>query len=189
MKEKELLALNKSLELFASNGFHGTSMDKITAATGLSKATIYKYFKSKEGLIAKTLDINGTRFLETIHDVFKQDNLNLSEKIDYYFNAIKTSAQNDNFNGCPFQLAYSEYWNKDQQVILACQTYKEKTKLLFADLLIKHNIKNSELKSEKICLIINGVLATLQINSSQNSLNIAREMISDIIDKDKILCQ
>ncbi len=47
-QEKRLNIINKTITLCAQYGFHGTSMDSITTATGVSKATIYKYFISKK---------------------------------------------------------------------------------------------------------------------------------------------
>ncbi|WP_052957654.1 TetR/AcrR family transcriptional regulator [Photobacterium kishitanii] len=56
-QEKRLNIINKTITLCAQNGFHGTSIDSITTATGVSKATIYKYFISKENLIKEALSL------------------------------------------------------------------------------------------------------------------------------------
>jgi AcrR family transcriptional regulator len=42
--------LGIALEQFAAHGFHGVSMDQLVAAAGGSKATLYRYFASKEEL-------------------------------------------------------------------------------------------------------------------------------------------
>lgn len=42
--------LDTALALFAAHGFHGVSMDQLVAASGGSKATLYRYFASKEEL-------------------------------------------------------------------------------------------------------------------------------------------
>ena len=48
--------LNTALELFIEHGFHGTSVDQIVAAAGGSKATLYRYFESKEALFGAIID-------------------------------------------------------------------------------------------------------------------------------------
>jgi AcrR family transcriptional regulator len=40
-----------ALELFARNGFHSTSIGRITREAGISKGLIYNYFESKEALL------------------------------------------------------------------------------------------------------------------------------------------
>ncbi|HJA27259.1 MAG TPA: TetR/AcrR family transcriptional regulator [Candidatus Limosilactobacillus intestinigallinarum] len=47
--------LKTALKLFASNGFHATTTAKIAREAGVSEGTIYKYFSSKEDLLAKLL--------------------------------------------------------------------------------------------------------------------------------------
>ncbi|CAN5623715.1 N/A [soil metagenome] len=42
--------LDTALDLFAADGFHGVSMDRLVAEAGGSKATLYRYFASKEEL-------------------------------------------------------------------------------------------------------------------------------------------
>lgn len=48
--------LNVALKLFLEDGFHGVSIDQIVAAAGGSKATLYRYFESKEKLFAGIID-------------------------------------------------------------------------------------------------------------------------------------
>lgn len=48
--------LDVALELFAEHGYHGVSTDQVVAAAGGSKATLYRYFDSKEALFEAIID-------------------------------------------------------------------------------------------------------------------------------------
>lgn len=48
--------VNVALELFVDHGFNGVSIDQIVATAGGSKATLYRYFDSKEALFAAIID-------------------------------------------------------------------------------------------------------------------------------------
>jgi AcrR family transcriptional regulator len=48
-------AIQATLKLVAKNGVDGTSMDAIAAASGVSKATIYKHWKDKEQLLLEVM--------------------------------------------------------------------------------------------------------------------------------------
>ena len=55
MSKKQLI-IEKSLELFAKQGFEATSIQQITEYCGISKGAFYLSFKSKDGLILALID-------------------------------------------------------------------------------------------------------------------------------------
>jgi AcrR family transcriptional regulator len=48
--------LTSAWRCFSRDGFHATSMDDIIAATGMSSSAVYRYFRSKDELIAAAAD-------------------------------------------------------------------------------------------------------------------------------------
>ena len=48
--------LQAALQCFSKQGFHGTSMDDIVRATGLSKGALYWHFKSKDEIFLALFD-------------------------------------------------------------------------------------------------------------------------------------
>lgn len=54
-KRKELI-IEKARELFAVFGFKKTTMDEIATKCGMSKATLYYYFESKEDVFRAVID-------------------------------------------------------------------------------------------------------------------------------------
>lgn len=50
-QEKRTLIMDMALELFAQNGFHGTSISHISKKAGISKGLVYNYFESKEEIL------------------------------------------------------------------------------------------------------------------------------------------
>ena len=52
---KRALILKAARELFLATGLEATSMDQIAAAAGVSKATLYNHFESKDALFAEVM--------------------------------------------------------------------------------------------------------------------------------------
>lgn len=55
-KQKRERILKAAQEIFQSNGFISTSMDKIAEQAGVTKQTVYRYFESKEVLFKSALE-------------------------------------------------------------------------------------------------------------------------------------
>jgi AcrR family transcriptional regulator len=62
--------LQGAMEEFLTHGFAATSMDRVTAAAGVSKATVYSYFQDKETLFIALIE----RLVETCGDVLDPEN-------------------------------------------------------------------------------------------------------------------
>ena len=62
--ERERLMLRAAGEAFATHGFHGSSMDEIARAAGITKPMLYRYFGSKEGLYAAYLEMTGRELVD-----------------------------------------------------------------------------------------------------------------------------
>lgn len=58
--------LDVAHQLFNKHGYHATGIDWILAELGVSKATLYKYFRSKEALILAVLQQRHEHFVESI---------------------------------------------------------------------------------------------------------------------------
>ena len=54
--ERRLAILDAAQDVFAVSGYHGSSIDEIAQAAGISKALIYEHFPSKKDLHVSLLD-------------------------------------------------------------------------------------------------------------------------------------
>lgn len=55
--------LQGALQIFLQEGYEGTSMDRVAAAAGVSKITIYKHFRDKQGVFTALVErVTAQRF-------------------------------------------------------------------------------------------------------------------------------
>ena len=62
----------RAAELFARQGYHATSMNQVAEAAGLSKATLYHYYRDKEDLLADIALSYVDRLASIVDDVAAQ---------------------------------------------------------------------------------------------------------------------
>jgi len=58
--------LDGALTAFSAGGFHGTSMDDVAAAAGITKPVLYQHFGSKRALYVELLDDVGGQLMDVI---------------------------------------------------------------------------------------------------------------------------
>jgi AcrR family transcriptional regulator len=56
LAEKVDAILTGAMQEFLANGYAATTMDRVTAAAGVSKTTVYSYFQDKEGLFTALIE-------------------------------------------------------------------------------------------------------------------------------------
>jgi AcrR family transcriptional regulator len=82
---KKQLIMEKSLELFAKQGFESTSVQQITEHCGISKGAFYLSFKSKDELISELIDHFMVQFISDIDYVVKNTINNENLLFEFYY--------------------------------------------------------------------------------------------------------
>jgi len=93
--------MDRALELFSAKGYEGVSVSELTEAAGITKPTLYYYFKSKEGLFDAVCQIHyeqlNKRITETAmynpkpESYYEDIYFTLSRVADAYFAFAKTN--------------------------------------------------------------------------------------------------
>jgi AcrR family transcriptional regulator len=65
-EERRRAILDAAQDVFAVSGYHGSSIDEIAQAAGISKALIYEHFPSKKDLHVSLLDMHVHELLERL---------------------------------------------------------------------------------------------------------------------------
>jgi AcrR family transcriptional regulator len=77
--------LQQAMKIFLEKGYHGTSIDEITRAAGLTKGAFYWHFKSKEDLLKKIIHEYEVRFLDNLIQSVEEVKGRAIEKFEKYF--------------------------------------------------------------------------------------------------------
>jgi AcrR family transcriptional regulator len=105
-KRDELV--RKALEIFYRRGFHATGMDLLAAETGISKATMFKHFRSKEELILAVLRLRDQDFRNWLFRRMAQAGPPRAQ-LSAMFDALAEWFASPGFRSCMFIKAASEY--------------------------------------------------------------------------------
>ena len=119
MNKKQLI-MEKSLELFAKQGFEATSIQQITEYCGISKGAFYLSFKSKDELIIALIDHFMMQFTADADYIVK--NTKVDEKLfyEFYFSTFNSFQKHSDFTKV---LMKEQSHSLNKELIVKMQTY------------------------------------------------------------------
>jgi AcrR family transcriptional regulator len=77
--------LIQAMRIFLEKGYHGTSIDDITQAAGLTKGALYWHFHSKEDLLKRIVEEFEKRFLDGLIRAVKDVRGDIHDKFEKFF--------------------------------------------------------------------------------------------------------
>jgi AcrR family transcriptional regulator len=77
--------LIQAMRIFLEKGYHGTSVDDITQAAGLTKGALYWHFRSKEDLLKRIVEEFEKRFLDGLIQAVKDVRGDTHDKFEKFF--------------------------------------------------------------------------------------------------------
>jgi len=83
--------LDAALTLFVSKGYAATSMQDIAETAGLTKGSLYHYFKDKLALLLELLDRSESRLFEPVYLEMRGSSADAHEQLLMFFNWIATT--------------------------------------------------------------------------------------------------
>jgi AcrR family transcriptional regulator len=116
--------LDTANELFYADGIRNVGVDRIIAASSVTKATFYKHYRAKDNLIVD--------YITSRHDAV-QDNIESiiakgptpSAALDNFIAAIVAEIDAPGFRGCPFINAAAEFPDADHPVRRVVTAHRE----------------------------------------------------------------
>ena len=129
-KRDELV--QEALKVFYENGFNATGMDMLVKKTGISKTSMYKYFRTKDELILAVLRLRDEQFRNWyFRRVYELGETPL-ERLLAVFDVLEEWFAQDGFQGCMFIKASSEFQSSLDPIYSQCTDHK---KLMYAEIL------------------------------------------------------
>lgn len=131
MKKSPTL-IDAASQLFHRQGFHATGVEQLCQEAGVSKKTLYRYFPSKEDLIAAALDKRHHDFMAALEQ--RLEPLAPDSRPAAYLDFIAAWTRQEDFHGCAFINAAAEYSAANALARQAAQAHKQALRARLAGL-------------------------------------------------------
>jgi AcrR family transcriptional regulator len=173
---------NVAGQLFYKHGIHAVGVDRIALEAEVTKRTLYRYFPSKDRLIAAALKYSPRVSFPSEGEP--------AERIIGAFHAVIDFLADTSFRGCPWIIIAAELADPDHP---ARQIVRERVvvrKRWFADRAREAGVAAPELLAEQLNLLFDGVLAhgakVGDSNAAEAALSAANVLLAQALPRSSI---
>lgn len=167
--------------LFYYEGVRAIGVERLIAEAGVTKATFYRHFASKDDLVVAYLLTKDTYYKSVAEPLAA--GYPPGEAIDRIFEAIAEHARERGFRGSPFLNAAAEYPDADHPVRALVATHRDWIRGLFQDLLTRLGHADPESAAGALLMLYDGAMAAGYLDDStaahRTLLNAVRLIRSD----------
>lgn len=175
--ERKNLIQETALELFATKGFHSTSISMIAKKAGISKGLLYNYYESKEDLL-KEIMISGFQQILDMMDPNQDGELTKDELESMIKDSFRIVEEHSNF----WSLYFAVLPQKDVFVIIKDQFNKmyEFMYGLMTDYFRKRNVDDPEAEAIILGSLLDGIFINYIFNKNEYPLEAVKKRLLEI---------
>src|SRR5215218_2428912 len=174
--------LDAATRLFADEGIHATSLDRVLAEADVAAMTVYRHFANKDGLVTATLARWGERWLAWLRDEDGLGGDDPGARLEALWDALKKWFADEGFRGSYVANVATELRAKPghpaQAVIAAHRTALRQ---LLQDLVTATGAPLSPAAALQLQMLIDGAIAVAVVDRQPGAAASAREMAGGLL--------
>jgi len=150
--------------LFYYEGVRAVGVERLIAEAGVTKATFYRHFASKDDLVLAYLQTKDA-FYRAVAEPLAAGHPP-TEAIDLIFEAIAEHARERGFRGSPFMNAAAEYPDATHQVRRLVASHRDWLRALFQGLLTRLGHADPESAAGALLMLYDGAMVAGYLDDS-----------------------
>jgi len=154
--------LDVASDLFYREGIRAISMDTIVERSGVSKATLYRQFPTKDELIVAYLEAHDHHIWDHIDEAIAQHEGSPKEQLLALIDAIIELFQPEYYRGCPFLNAFAEFSDENHPAHLKALEYNHALRKRLSHLCQQVSATDESLP-DQLLLVINGAYSSVPV--------------------------
>jgi AcrR family transcriptional regulator len=163
-------------KLFCRYGIHAIGVDAVVAEACTAKATLYKNFGSKEGLVEAVLMHEGAAWREWFLGALLEGDAPAAEKLHRVFPLLREWFSGERFFGCPFINALGEHDKDETRLRDLTLAHKKAVLCAFTDLAREAGISAPEALAHQMGLLMDGAIIAAMVTQDPCAADVGASM-------------
>jgi AcrR family transcriptional regulator len=175
--------LQAAASLFYDEGIHAVGVDRVTAQSGVAKATLYQQFRSKDELVAACLQRHAEKWRSAVAEPTLATSGPAARRVAAVFERLGERFAAPGYRGCPFINAAAEYPGRDGPVAAVIAVHRAQVRGLFAALLAGFPASRRAALTDQLVLLYDGTMVGAQLDqpaqTARRAQAAARQLLQD----------
>jgi len=174
--------MESAARMFEAEGVRAATVDGIAAGAGVTKRTLYYHFRSKDDLIAASLNEQDLVEQRAIDFVREAGDGSIEELLASVFSNIIRNASNARWKGCAFSRTAVELAGlPGHPAVSAAKKHRAKVERIFSDRLEAIGARDAARSARRLMILIDGAITHCLVHHDPNYAVEAREMALELV--------
>jgi AcrR family transcriptional regulator len=173
--------LSAATNLFDLRGIHASGVDTISAESGITKATLYKYFPNKNLLIVTYLRGKSDRFYEWLNSGLSSKKANSLEILIELCELVEQWIMSPEFHGLPFHTASIEFPNPAHPINQYSADLAMELQSYLSKIAAGAGAKDPEILGQQLTIIFEGAALVERLNPGSGAVKHAKNAAVTLI--------
>jgi AcrR family transcriptional regulator len=175
--------IDVALQLFYTDGFNATGVEKIRETANVSKKTLYNHFKSKDELILTVLRRRDEQFRNNFMRSVERLGETPRERLIAIFDVADEWINSSGFCGCMFINASAEFSGLDDPRHILCAEHMRLMHEYIKSLAVDAGAKNAGELAEQLNLLMSGAIVRGHVCGDKIAAQQAKKIGLMVIDQ------
>ncbi len=171
-------------EMFCRDGIHATGIDRILAAAGASKMTLYSRFGSKEALLREVLLREGADWRDAFFAAVLAATPPGTDPLPHLVAGLGTLFRRDAFYGCAYMNAIAEHTKGEAWLRALAANHHRDILAFLGTHAAAAGFPTPDITARQLLLLLDGSMAALMVSGDPTVLDIAERNLHAILRRD-----
>ena len=167
--------------LFYQRGVRSVGIDEIIAVAGVAKASLYRYFESKDALVAEYLRLRDEQWFASFVSAVELRSATPRGRLLAVFDVLEEWFQGDDFRGCAFQNAVVELADRRHPGHAIAVANKQAVRRYLRDVAAEAGIADGGGLGDQIAVLAEGAIVTAMLDDSPAPARVARRAAETLL--------
>jgi AcrR family transcriptional regulator len=173
--------LETASDLFYRRGVRAVGVDVVVEAAGVAKTSLYRYFRTKDDLIAAFLLREDADFWACWDRAAARHGQDWEAELEAQLAWIGERVGRPNYRGCPQLNVAAEFPEEDHPARIVARTHKQELRCRLQDIAERLQVDRPDELAAQLAVVINGAFVSSQVLAADDATAILRQMTRALI--------